>query len=83
MSNSRFSYNKILLHLFFLLTIFNSCKDEDSVTIALNTHENNAPIAVTTTDILSGDAPLQINFTRNNTSDDNKIVSYYWEFPDD
>ncbi len=83
MKNLSVSCPKIIMHLFFLLLIFHSCTDEDSATIMLNTPENNAPIAVTTADILSGDAPLQINFTGNNSSDDSAIVSYYWEFPGD
>ena len=65
------------------MLIFNSCTNEESELLTLNTPVNNAPIAVTTANILSGDAPLQINFTGNNSTDDNGIVSYYWEFPSD
>lgn len=83
MMDLHISFQKIAMHLFFLLTIFYSFTDEDSVTITLNTSENNAPITVTTADILSGDAPLQVNFMGNNSSDDNGIVSYYLEFPGD
>lgn len=72
----------MLMHLFFLMLIFNSCSDEEFETIALNNDENNAPIAVTTADVLSGEVPLEVNFSGNNSSDDNGIVSYYWEFPD-
>jgi PKD repeat protein len=81
MSNLRLSWQKIVMNLFLLLSIFLSCTDEDFATIMLNTLDNSAPIAVTSADILSGDAPLQVNFTGDNSSDDNGIVSYYWEFP--
>jgi hypothetical protein len=70
MKNLRVPCYKIVMHLFFLLVIFFSWTDEDSVTITLNTPENNAPKAVTLEDILSGDTLLQVNFPGNNPSDD-------------
>lgn len=56
MMNLRISFQKIVMHLFFLLAIFNSLKDEDSVTITLNPLENNSTTAVTTADIFNGDS---------------------------
>ncbi len=83
MKNLRVPFRKILMHLFFLLAIFYSITDAGSATKSLNPLENNAPTAVTPADILSGDAPLQVNYPGNNSSDDNGIVSFYLEFPGD
>ena len=44
---------------------------------------NEAPVAVAEADITSGDAPLTVTFTGENSTDDrNTIVSYSWDFGD-
>ena len=43
---------------------------------------NNPPTAIATGTPTSGDAPLQVNFTGSNSTDDNGIVSYSWSFGD-
>lgn len=63
--------------------MFYSCTNESLSANTLNSIENNAPIAVTMADKLIGEAPLQINFTGINSTDDSGIVSYFWEFPED
>jgi hypothetical protein len=75
----RISFQKIVMHLFFLLTIFYSFTDKDSTTVSLNTPENNAPIAVSVADILNRDALLQVNFMGNNSFFENGIVRYHLE----
>ena len=61
-------------------------KDEEgltnkkTITITVNPRPNEAPKAVASASILSGNAPLQVDFRGNNSSDDNGIVSYAWDF---
>lgn len=43
---------------------------------------NTAPVAVINADQTSGRAPLQISFSGSESTDDNKIVSYSWDFKD-
>jgi len=84
MSNLRVSCHKIFMFLFIFMAICYSCVDEDlfdTVTITVNALENNAPTAFASANILMGDAPLQVNFTGSNSSDDYGIVSYHWDFP--
>jgi len=54
--------------------------EEGTVTIVIAT-ENQAPIAVATANIPTGDAPLTVDFSSENSSDDINIVSYSWGFP--
>lgn len=46
------------------------------------TNPNTAPMATASASTLSGTAPLQVSFTGNNSSDDNGITSYLWDFKD-
>jgi len=43
---------------------------------------NTAPIAIANATPLSGDAPLEVNFTGNNSTDDQGIAQYTWNFDD-
>ena len=54
---------------------------ETTVSINVNEAENESPNAVASASTLSGDAPLQVDFSGSNSSDDNGIASYNWNFP--
>ena len=62
--------------------------DEDGVALIqewinqLGEPPNEGPVAVLTANPTSGEAPLQVNFTGSNSTDDNAIVSYNWDFGD-
>ena len=66
-------------------------KDEeglsDSQTLTITVNEgaasNEAPVAVATANPMSGDAPLTVTFRGSDSTDDNGIVSYFWDFPQD
>jgi PKD repeat protein len=85
MRNLPVSYPKIVMWLFFTLVIFYSCAEDEKVvfTSMENIFEDSPPIAIPEADKLSGAAPIQINFSAINSYDDGKIISYYWEFPND
>ncbi len=53
-----------------------------TVEISVSAPVNKAPVAVASANITSGPAPLLVNFTGSNSSDDNGITSYRWEFKD-
>ncbi|NKI32005.1 PKD domain-containing protein [Croceivirga thetidis] len=55
--------------------------DTDELTITVTT-ANNAPTAVATSDVTEGDAPLLVNFTGDQSTDDVGIASYSWDFGD-
>lgn len=59
----------------------NGQEDTDSILITVNT-TNLAPQAVATSDISTGDAPLQVAFAGEQSTDDMGIVSYNWDFGD-
>jgi len=54
----------------------------DTVTITVNEESNEAPVARATASPLSGTAPLEVAFTGSNSSDDNSVASYAWNFKD-
>ena len=54
----------------------------DNVTITVNAESNEAPVARATASPLSGTAPLEVSFTGSNSSDDNGVSSYSWNFKD-
>ena len=65
------------------VTDANGLTDKETVDITVSQPvSNEAPVAVATANPQSGVAPLQVNFTGSNSSDDNGIVSYNWDFPD-
>jgi len=56
--------------------------DTDTVTITVSDKENGAPKAVATATPSSGVAPLEVKFKGSNSTDDNGISSYAWDFKD-
>ena len=54
----------------------------DNVTITVNAESNEAPEAKVSASPLSGEAPLVVSFTGSNSTDDNGIASYSWNFKD-
>ncbi|NND16746.1 MAG: PKD domain-containing protein, partial [Eudoraea sp.] len=55
--------------------------DTTSVTISVSA-PNQPPVAVISATPLSGEAPLDVNFTGSNSTDDTGVVSYAWDFGD-
>ena len=57
--------------------------DTDTVTITVTEPGGNQPpVAIPEATPLVGDAPLEVNFTGSNSTDDVGIVSYFWDFLD-
>ncbi|WP_242528046.1 PKD domain-containing protein [Allomuricauda sp. CAU 1633] len=54
----------------------------DTATITIEVTGNEAPIAVATASLESGNAPLEVVFTGSNSTDDVGVVSYAWDFDD-
>jgi len=55
----------------------------NSITITVNPAGNNeAPVAIADATPSEGDAPLEVSFTGNGSTDDVAIVSYLWDFQD-
>jgi len=44
--------------------------------------DNEAPVAVVEATPLNGDAPLEVNFTGINSTDDVDVINYLWDFKD-
>lgn len=55
--------------------------DTDTITITVGV-ANEAPVAVATSDVTSGEAPLTVQFTGSNSTDDVDVVGYSWTFGD-
>ncbi len=60
----------------------NGQTDKDTISITVNAPKNEAPKAVATASTPKGDAPLKIDFTGGNLSDDKGAVDYFWDFRD-
>ncbi len=60
----------------------NGLTDTTSVLITVTEPENKGPIAVVSANPTNGAAPLNVQFTSDNSSDDNGITSYFWDFKD-
>ncbi|OQD43094.1 hypothetical protein BUL40_08370 [Croceivirga radicis] len=56
--------------------------DTAELIILVTEPENMAPVAVSSADVTSGEAPLMVNFTGSNSTDDVEIVDYLWDFGD-
>ena len=68
-----------------LLTVTDAENLTNSTSISIETINptvNQAPTAVITTEIVSGDVPLEVNFIGSGSTDDAGIVSYAWDFGD-
>ena len=52
----------------------------DQITIIVNEKENEPPVARAFANIQSGNAPLIVDFTGSNSTDDSQITSYFWNF---
>ncbi|TDT44738.1 PKD repeat protein [Maribacter spongiicola] len=54
---------------------------ESTTTIDITvTADNQAPVAVASSNVITGDAPLEVQFTGNQSTDDVGVVSYLWTF---
>ena len=56
--------------------------DSDTVIIVVTEGLNQAPVAVIRATPSQGIAPLEVNFSAINSTDDKSIVSYLWDFDD-
>ena len=56
--------------------------DTTTTTITVDTSVNQAPLAVISASITSGEIPLEVSFTGSNSTDDVGVVSYAWNFGD-
>ncbi|VAW13077.1 Cytochrome c551/c552 [hydrothermal vent metagenome] len=54
----------------------------DTVTITVNEDKNQAPKAIASATPLSGEAPLEVSFKGSDSTDDNTVSSYIWDFKD-
>jgi uncharacterized repeat protein (TIGR03806 family) len=63
-----------------IVTDEDGLQDTDIVTIVVT--PNQAPVAVATANVTSGEAALEVNFTGDQSTDDVGIVSYEWNFAD-
>ena len=52
------------------------------ITVSPSTTSNLAPIAIARATPLNGDAPLLVNFDASESTDDNAIITYSWNFGD-
>jgi len=63
-------------------------KDEDgltstkTITIVAEEEPNVSPMAIGSSNVTSGEAPLTVNFSGNQSTDDKGITSYHWDFKD-
>lgn len=60
----------------------NGLSDKASITITVTEPTNSAPVARTNANITQGTAPLTVQFTGDNSSDDKGITGYSWDFKD-
>jgi|GEM_PF-1800736 len=62
------------------LTVTDADGKVDTSAANISVAGNGIPIAVATADVLEGDAPLTVSFNGSESSDDNDVVSYFWDF---
>lgn len=53
---------------------------DESTAITLNV--NGAPVAIASADVTEGNAPLEVSFTGDQSTDDVNVISYAWDFGD-
>ncbi|SFR48377.1 PKD repeat-containing protein [Robiginitalea myxolifaciens] len=63
-----------------LVTDGNGLTDEAIITITVQEGDNQAPVAQASASVTSGEAPLNVQFSANESTDDKGIVRYYWDF---
>jgi PKD repeat protein len=56
--------------------------DTAVVTIVVGDSSNLPPVAILEATPISGEAPLEVAFVGSNSTDDNGIISYFWDFGD-
>ncbi len=56
--------------------------DTDTITITVSDGGNQPPVAIAEATPISGDSPLEVTFTGSNSTDDEGVVSYLWDFMD-
>ena len=64
----------------FTATDAEGLEDTATVTITVGSTQNEAPVAVANADPVIGDAPLDVQFLSNSSSDDQGITAYLWDF---
>ncbi|MEP2058231.1 MAG: PKD domain-containing protein, partial [Maribacter litoralis] len=62
------------------LTVTDADGKVDTSAANISVAGNGIPIAVATADVLEGDAPLTVSFNGSESSDDNDVASYLWDF---
>jgi len=60
----------------------NGLSDIENITIVVTDRPNSAPVARTSANTTLGAAPLTVQFTGSNSTDDNGIEGYSWDFKD-
>lgn len=60
----------------------NGLSDKETVTITVTEPTNTAPVAKTSANTTIGVAPLLVQFTGNNSTDDKGVTGYAWNFKD-
>tara|TARA_R110000765_G_scaffold168384_3_gene273422 strand:- start:54342 stop:60860 length:6519 start_codon:yes stop_codon:yes gene_type:complete len=65
-----------------VLTVTDEGGLEDTDTITIVVTPNMAPVAVASADVTNGVAPLDVNFIGDQSTDDDVVVSYSWDFGD-
>ncbi|MBU2945666.1 PKD domain-containing protein [Zobellia uliginosa] len=74
---SKGTYNVVLT-----VTDEEGLKDSETITITITETQNEAPVAVASGTPLTGYAPLNVQFSANNSTDDTGITGYFWDFND-
>ena len=60
----------------------NGLFDKSSISITVTEPVNETPVAIATVNATSGTAPIALQFTGSNSTDDKAIVKYSWNFKD-
>ena len=77
------TYNDAGVYTVKLVVSDGSLTDETTVLITVIVEQNNAPVAVITSDVITGTAPLVVQFSGSQSTDsDNDPLTYNWAFGD-
>ncbi|RRQ48857.1 PKD domain-containing protein [Maribacter algicola] len=55
---------------------------EDTASVTITVNDNMPPVAVASANVTEGDAPLEVQFTGSQSTDDIAVVTYTWDFGD-